>query len=107
IGTDIPAIRPADVRKAFRQLGRRDAVFGPAEDGGFWLVGFRRRPRLVCPYRGVGWSRADTLDAVLTNLEGHTIGFTTRLADVDTATDLAATRGAFGRLVLPPASPGE
>ena len=101
IGTDIPAIRVADVRKAFRLLGRCDAAFGPAEDGGFWLVGQRRRPRVTDPYRGVGWSRADTLVAVLANLAGHAVGLTTRLSDVDGAADLALTRGAFGRVVQP------
>ena len=30
------------VAEAFRLLGRHDLVFGPAEDGGFWLVGARR-----------------------------------------------------------------
>lgn len=101
IGTDIPAIRVADVRKAFRLLGRADAVFGPAEDGGFWLVGLRRRPRLFCPYRDVRWSRPDTLAAVLANLGGLTVGMTTRLRDVDGSSDLAATRGTFGRFVPP------
>jgi rSAM/selenodomain-associated transferase 1 len=101
IGTDIPAIRVGDVRWAFRQLGRSDVVFGPAEDGGFWLVGLRRRPRLVYPYGGVRWSRPDTLDAVLANLSGLTVGMTTRLGDVDSASDLARVRASSGRLVLP------
>lgn len=101
IGTDIPSIRAADVRKAFRLLGRNDVVFGPAEDGGFWLVGQRRRSRLIFPYDNVSWSRSDTLARVLDNLARHAVGFTTRLADVDTPADLAATHGHFGRLVLP------
>lgn len=101
IGSDIPAIRIADVRRAFGLLGRCDAVFGPAEDGGFWLVGLRRRPCLFHPYSGVRWSRSDTLAAVLANLERRTVGLTTRLADVDTQSDLDATHGNFGRLVRP------
>jgi glycosyltransferase A (GT-A) superfamily protein (DUF2064 family) len=104
VGTDILAIRAADVRMAFRLLGRCDAAFGPAVDGGFWLVGFRRRPSVFYPYCGVRWSRPDTLAAVLANLGHRTVGFTTRLADVDTAADLAATRGTYGRFILP-ASP--
>ncbi|MDB5374964.1 MAG: hypothetical protein JWP04_3606, partial [Belnapia sp.] len=40
VGSDIPGLGPADVASAFRALGRANAVFGPAEDGGYWLVGF-------------------------------------------------------------------
>src|SRR3954465_14368161 len=38
MGCDIPEAGSADVRAAFRALGRADGVFGPAVDGGFWLV---------------------------------------------------------------------
>ena len=45
IGSDIPDANAADLRAAFRALGRHDAVFGPAEDGGYWLVALGpRRP---------------------------------------------------------------
>jgi rSAM/selenodomain-associated transferase 1 len=101
VGTDIPGIRVADVRRAFRALGAADAAFGPASDGGFWLVGLRRRPRLVEPYRDVGWSRSDTLAAVLRNLAGCRVGLTTVLDDVDDAADLVRARPLVGRRVLP------
>src|SRR5262245_26433561 len=35
IGTDVPGIRPWHLAEAFRLLGRHDAVFGPASDGGY------------------------------------------------------------------------
>jgi rSAM/selenodomain-associated transferase 1 len=101
IGTDIPAIRVADVRRAFQALGRADAVFGPAEDGGFWLVGFRRRSRLPWPYAGVGWSRPDTLACVLANLAGLSVAVTAQLSDVDSAAELTRHRHSLGRLIAP------
>ena len=100
IGTDIPGIRVAHIRRAFSVLGRRDAVFGPASDGGFWLVGMCRRPRLVEPYAGVRWSRPETLSDVLANLAPHRVGFTATLHDVDEAADLERVRDGLGRLVL-------
>jgi rSAM/selenodomain-associated transferase 1 len=100
IGTDIPAIRVTDIRRAFRLLGRSDAVFGPAEDGGFWLVGMRRRPKLVWPYDNVLWSRPDTLDSVLANLGGYDHGTTARLSDVDCEADLKRHSAMLGRRVL-------
>ena len=38
IGCDIPEAGPRDLLAAFRALGSADAVFGPATDGGYWLV---------------------------------------------------------------------
>ena len=38
IGTDIPALGPGHIAEAFRLLGHYEIVFGPAVDGGFWLV---------------------------------------------------------------------
>jgi uncharacterized protein len=103
IGTDIPGVTARDVRRAFRELGRADMVFGPAADGGFWLVGQRRRPRVMEPYAaGVRWSHAETLADVLANLEGAAVGFTTTLSDVDEPEDLARVGGLAGR-VIPPA----
>ncbi|MBS0244650.1 MAG: glycosyltransferase [Proteobacteria bacterium] len=99
IGTDIPDISIESVRRAFRELGRNDIVFGPACDGGFWLVGQRRRPRVVEPYNGVSWSSADTLGRVLANLGGRAVGFTNTLRDIDAAIDLSRLQMKPGRLV--------
>ncbi len=43
IGSDIPSIRAHHVAAAFEALSRHEAVFGPAADGGYWLVGLARR----------------------------------------------------------------
>jgi rSAM/selenodomain-associated transferase 1 len=100
IGTDVPDIAVADVRRAFRLLGGADAVFGPAEDGGFWLVGLKRIPRVIDPYRGrVPWSRTDTLERTLANLTGHRVAFTARHHDIDSAAGLARNRGRYARRV--------
>lgn len=99
IGTDIPGITVAHIRRAFAILGGRDTVFGPATDGGFWLVGMRRRPRVLAPFAGVRWSHAQTLADVRANLEPARVGFTAMLDDVDEATDLDAVRSKLGRLV--------
>jgi rSAM/selenodomain-associated transferase 1 len=48
IGSDCPALRPRHLRQAARWLaGGVDAVFAPAEDGGYALIALRRvSPRL-------------------------------------------------------------
>ena len=101
IGSDIPGIRIEHILRAFRGLGAHDAVFGPAEDGGFWLVGMRRRPVPAFPYTGVRWSSAQTLADTLVNLAGFRIAFTARLADVDDEGDLARQRATAERRIPP------
>jgi uncharacterized protein len=91
VGSDIPGLGPADVAAAFRALGRADAVFGPSEDGGYWLVGFGpRRPER--PFAAVRWSTGDALADTLANFRRHRVALLRRLRDVDTAEDLEATR---------------
>jgi glycosyltransferase A (GT-A) superfamily protein (DUF2064 family) len=68
VGSDIPDLERGHVARAFGALGSCDAVFGPAADGGFWLIGLRRRPALVIPFRGVEWSSARALEQTRANL---------------------------------------
>ncbi len=89
VGSDIPDLRPVHVARAFRLLGDRDWVFGPAGDGGYWLIGARRRrapPREA--FAKVRWSSAHALTDTCANLKGARIGFLEALADVDTGEDL-------------------
>lgn len=84
VGTDIPALAASHVAAAFRLLGRHDVVFGPAEDGGFWLVGARRPASLAGAFAGVRWSGPQALADVLANLPRRvSVGFAARLEDVD------------------------
>lgn len=84
IGSDIPAVGAAHIAAAFRLLGHRDLVFGPASDGGFWLVGARRCPRLPPLFGPVRWSSPRALADVLSNLPPRvSVGLATCLADVD------------------------
>ena len=89
IGCDIPDARAADVVAAFRALGRADAVFGPAEDGGYWLVGLSPR-RPARPFAGVRWSTEHALADTLANFAGRRVIMLRTLRDVDTAADLGS-----------------
>jgi rSAM/selenodomain-associated transferase 1 len=91
VGCDIPGLRAADIAAAFRALGRAHAVFGPAADGGYWLVGFGPR-RPPAPFAGVRWSTEHALADTLARCAPHPVALLRRLRDVDTAADLDATR---------------
>ncbi len=84
VGSDLPEMRAAHIAAAFRLLGRHDLVFGPAADGGFWLVGARRSPRLPPLFGPVRWSTPHALADVLDNLSPRvSVGLAARLEDVD------------------------
>lgn len=101
VGTDIPAIAPRHIWRAFRTLGSSDAVLAPAADGGFWLVGFRRTPRLPAAFENVRWSTAHTLADTVASLRPATVAFVDTLSDVDTAAEHSHCRAWSGRHVLP------
>ena len=60
IGTDCPSFEVADLRQATAWLAQgQDAVFGPVEDGGYWLIGLSRpQPAL---FEGMAWSTKDVM----------------------------------------------
>lgn len=92
VGSDIPDLTASHVAKAFAMLGRHDAVFGPAADGGFWLVGLRRRPRFLDPFQGVRWSSRHALADTLANLAGMRVAMLETLEDLDDGEALARFR---------------
>ena len=86
MGCDIPCACASDVRAAFRGLGRADAVFGPAADGGYWLIALGpRRPADL--FGGTRWSTEHALADTLRQFRHHRVGFVRALSDVDTAAD--------------------
>jgi rSAM/selenodomain-associated transferase 1 len=87
VGSDIPDANAADLRDAFTALGCNDAVFGPAEDGGYWLVALGAR-RPAQPFVKARWSTEHALADTLRNFRGRRVARTRVLRDVDTACDL-------------------
>jgi uncharacterized protein len=100
VGSDIPAISPSHVARAFRLLGGADAVLGPAPDGGYWLIGLKRAPKIVSPFAGVRWSGPQALADTVANLKGKRIVYAATLCDVDTAEAYKHERASAERLVL-------
>lgn len=89
IGTDTPELKINHVRHAFALLKCKDVVFGPAEDGGYWLVGARRCAQIPHLFDGVRWSSKYALADTIANLSvGKHFGLLETLADVDNIKDL-------------------
>ena len=88
IGMDTPHVTPARLIRAVRLLSDADAVLGPADDGGWWLLGLRD-PGHAAALIGVPMSRPETGAVTRTALRarGLRIATTETLRDVDTADD--------------------
>jgi uncharacterized protein len=95
VGSDIPGMTASVIARAFHLLGACDAVFGPAPDGGYWLVGLKRRPRVITPFAHVRWSSQHALTDTLANLKGASVGFVDALEDVDDGPALRRHRGRY------------
>jgi rSAM/selenodomain-associated transferase 1 len=89
IGMDTPQVTRGLIEDAALSLlsGEADAVFGPATDGGFWLLGLRRPDRSLLA--GVPMSLPETGRVQLERLAsaGLRIALAPRLTDVDTLDD--------------------
>ena len=88
IGTDSPGLPRVFLDSARQLLGEHDAVIGPCEDGGFYLLGLRRCPAELL--RGLPWSVATTRERMVERLfsAGLSVAETGQWFDVDRPTDL-------------------
>jgi rSAM/selenodomain-associated transferase 1 len=85
IGCDIPEVNRNDILIAFRSLQKNKLVFGPASDGGFWLIGVKN-PTIISEkiFSEVRWSTPNALNDTLSNLpKNFPINFVRELSDID------------------------
>ncbi len=93
VGTDIPDLSPAILEKAFAVLQQKDLVLGPAQDGGYYLIGLRRdvQSRYVTElFSGITWGSGDVLEKTLdiARRRGMQFSLLQELTDVDRPEDL-------------------
>jgi rSAM/selenodomain-associated transferase 1 len=89
IGSDLPTLPASRLHHAFELLdGGADLVLGPAEDGGYYLIGSRRLAPAV--FDGMSWGSADVLaqTRAAAAANGLRLGEVGAWYDVDTPDDL-------------------
>lgn len=88
IGTDLPQLSAALLREAYMALETHDAVIGPANDGGYYLLGLREPCEEV--FSGKAWSSDSVYAQTIEDLRqlGRTYHTLPTLIDIDTAEDL-------------------
>lgn len=87
LGTDCLELDAPALQEALDFLAEKDVVFGPATDGGYYLVGTARR--LPGFFRGIPWSSPETLSAHLSLCRDHgwSVGLLPARHDIDTWED--------------------
>ncbi len=88
IGSDCPDLQPSHLDEAFGSLEQNDAVVGPAEDGGYYLLGLSSFTSTV--FRNIEWSGPSVLNETMDRLQkkNFTVHKLERLNDIDTLDDL-------------------
>jgi rSAM/selenodomain-associated transferase 1 len=90
VGTDSPTLPLEFVAEAEQRLNVADLVFGPSEDGGYYLVGQRRLYPEI--FHGVAWGGANVLRVTLAKLDPSQVQLLRQWYDVDRPDDLARLR---------------
>lgn len=90
VGSDLPDVSAALLRRAFALLDAHPAVLGPARDGGYYLLGLTRMVPGI--FDGIAWSTPEVLAATLARFRAAGIepAMLEELTDVDEVEDMPA-----------------
>lgn len=95
IGSDCPLLPPEYIEKAFTLLDHDDVVLGPAEDGGYYLIGLSRSDRVTAGapplFNDIAWSTEKVFEQTVhaARHSGLSLSTLNTLSDVDQKEDLA------------------
>lgn len=86
IGSDMYDISELDIQTAFEKLGEHNYVIGPAEDGGYYLLGMRKYNPNV--FKNKDWGKETVLKDTLSDLATSNLGVLPTRNDVDLYEDI-------------------
>ncbi|MEQ6125275.1 TIGR04282 family arsenosugar biosynthesis glycosyltransferase [Pseudotenacibaculum sp. MALMAid0570] len=88
IGSDLPDISKEVIEKGFKNLKNNELVFGPADDGGYYLIGMSKMNSSV--FKDKPWSKSTLLDVTLQEIskQQRSVFLLETLNDIDTFEDL-------------------
>ncbi len=95
IGSDIPHLTADVLLEYLSRLDKYPAVIGPAQDGGYYLIGFRKNAFSDVLFKDISWSSSDVLEQTLNNDRGAGVQcYTGKIyRDIDTTEDLKMITG--------------
>ncbi|MFV0248004.1 MAG: TIGR04282 family arsenosugar biosynthesis glycosyltransferase [Tenacibaculum sp.] len=86
IGSDLYDLQGHHLSRAFKSLSYSDAVIGPAQDGGYYLLGLKK----VIPaiFKNKSWGSSTVRQDTLNNLTNTSVYFLDMLNDIDIFEDI-------------------
>jgi rSAM/selenodomain-associated transferase 1 len=87
IGSDAPQIDKKLLEKAFLKLDTHDCVIGPAQDGGYYLIGFKNTGYTSLVFEDMNWSTSSVYGKTLKRLINKKVYRLQTLCDLDTVED--------------------
>lgn len=90
VGSDIPHLPENLISRAFAALENYDGVIGPAQDGGYYLIGFTGKSFLPGVFEGISWSSEKVFQQTTGRFseQEKTLFCLSPLQDLDTMEDL-------------------
>jgi rSAM/selenodomain-associated transferase 1 len=86
VGSDLFDLKASIIENAFTALQNNDAVVGPAEDGGYYLLGLNQSTPAV--FNNKEWGTATVFNATMNDLKNVRVQLLETLNDIDTFEDL-------------------
>lgn len=86
IGSDLFDLKAIIIETAFKKLMKHDVAIGPAEDGGYYLLGLKKGHPAI--FQNKDWGTASVFKATMKDLKGQKVCLLDTLNDIDTFEDL-------------------
>lgn len=86
VGSDLYDLKESHIKEAFKQLNSNDVVIGPAEDGGYYLLGMKRLYSQV--FHNKNWGTETVFKNTVCNLKNEKIHHLEILNDIDVFDDM-------------------
>ena len=97
VGTDLWNVEKNIFKKTFKSLKKHDIVFGPALDGGYYLLGLKKLN--VSIFNIKSWGSSKVLEDSINQIDcNKSVFFLPELNDIDTKEDLDKHKDLIERL---------
>ena len=87
IGSDMYDITSEHIEEAFTQLDNNEIVVGPAEDGGYYLLGLKKPIRAI--FENKAWGTDTVFQDTMKDLTNNQVHLLETLNDIDVYEDIA------------------
>jgi len=86
VGSDLYHLKPQHIQEAFKALDNNDVVIGPAQDGGYYLLGLKTMHAPL--FKDKQWGTNTVFKSTIEDLKNKTVAYLETLNDIDVYEDL-------------------